>query len=151
MPFRHFPQLRRRFVPFLALTLVASQLILGCASSAADIVAAQQSVDAFHAQLDAGQFAAIYAASDAKFKEASTEQQFTDILSAVHRKLGDVENAQLMGSRVGWYTGSGTTVTLTYQTKFTTGSGSETFTWRIDKSGAALYGYHINSNDLITR
>ena len=41
-------------------------------------------------------------------------------------------------------------VRLTYQSQFANGLANEQFLWRIEKSGPALLGYHVNSALLVT-
>lgn len=83
--------------------------------------------------------------------QKTNETQFTEFLQAVHKKLGTVQTANLTNTRIAWYTSTGETVTLDYQTTFSTGSGTEEFIWHIDGDRALLYGYHINSNELVER
>jgi hypothetical protein len=80
-------------------------------------------------------------------KAATPKASFVRFLDAVHRKLGAVKEAKSQGWGVNYNT-SGGTVTLTYQTQFANGSGTEQFVYRTG-SAPALLGYHINSTDLI--
>lgn len=82
---------------------------------------------------------------------ATTEADFTKLLGAVHRKLGTVRQSNLLNWRAGWYTGQGATVSRTFATTFSAGSATEQFVWHIDDNRALLYGYHINSADLIEK
>ncbi len=52
---------------------------------------------------------------------------------------------------VGWHSGQGETVSLVYDTTFTQGTGTEQFVWHVKDNTASLYGYHINSSDLVTK
>jgi hypothetical protein len=121
-----------------------------CGSSN-NIQLAKDSVGVFHAQLDTEQYGSIYAATDAKLQTVTSEAEFAKLLRAVHEKLGTVERSTLRNTGVAWFAGQGATVTLTYDTKFRDGTGSEQFVWHIKDNQAALYGYHINSNDLIAK
>jgi len=109
---------------------------------------AKQNVEQFHSKLDSEQFAGLYAASDEKFHQATSEPDFIKLLDAVHRKLGNVQQSN---TGVAWFAGQGATVTLVYETKFAQGTGMEKFVWHIKDNGAALYGYNINSNELVTK
>lgn len=40
---------------------------------------------------------------------------------------------------------------VSYETKFASGSGTETFTWRVDGGQLKLVGYHIDSRELIVK
>jgi Protein of unknown function (DUF4019) len=126
-------------------------LLSSCGSSTKSVELAQQQVEQFHSQLDSEHFTGLYAASDEKLRQASSESDFVKLLDAVHRKLGNVQQSNLRNTRVAWFAGQGATVTLVYETKFAQGTGMERFVWHIKNNGAALYGYHINSNELVTR
>lgn len=130
---------------------VATMLLGSCGSATKSLDLAEQNVQVFHAQLDTEQYDAVYAASDEKLQQTTTESDFVKFLGAVHRKLGKVQEANLRNTGVAWFSGQGATVTLVYQTKFTEGSGTEQFVWHVKDNGAVLYGYHINSNELITK
>ncbi|MGA7853177.1 MAG: DUF4019 domain-containing protein [Candidatus Acidiferrales bacterium] len=112
---------------------------------------AKQNVQVFHAQLDTEQYAAAYAASDEKLHQTTTQSDFIKFLGAVHRKLGNVQQSNLRNTGVAWFAGQGATVTLVYETKFAEGSGTEQFVWHVKDNAALLYGYHINSNELVTK
>lgn len=144
---------RTQFVPRIPRAcvglVVACITIFGCGSSK-NVDIAKQAVEMFHAQVDTEQYNAVYVAADEKFHQATTEADFSRLLDAVHRKLGPIQHSDLRGWRTGWYAGQGATVTLTYDTTFATGKGTEQFLWHISGDQALLYGYHINSNDLVT-
>jgi len=143
----------RSLYSFFALSAVLFSccFIVSCGSSAKSVQLAKDSVGMFHAQLDTEQYNAIYQGADEKFHSASTEGDFTKLLQAIHSKLGTVKEANLRNTGVAWFAGQGASVTLVYDTKFTEGSGTEQFVWHIKDDRAALYGYHINSNDLISK
>jgi Protein of unknown function (DUF4019) len=145
-------RLFRRSLHLFALLFAAALLLCSCGSTMKNIALAKEAVSQFHSQLDAEQYEALYAASDEKLHTATTQADFTKLLEAVHRKLGTVGRSNLQNWNVGWYAGQGTTVTLVYNTSFSTGSGTERFVWHIiSDNRATLYGYHINSNDLIAK
>jgi hypothetical protein len=134
------------------LAVCALGVLLGsCGSATKSLDLAEQNVQVFHAQLDTEQYDAVYSASDEKLQQSTPEADFVKFLGAVHRKLGNVEEATLQHTGVAWYSGQGATVTLVYQTQFAQGSGTEQFVWHVKDNGAVLYGYHINSNELITK
>jgi hypothetical protein len=129
------------------LILGAATALLASCSAGKDEAAATQAVVQFHHQLDAGQFEAIYDASAPEMKTSTPKASFVRFMDAVHRKLGAVKEAKQQGWGVNYTNGVGT-VTLSYQTQFASGSGTEQFVYR---TGAApsLVGYHINSTDLV--
>jgi hypothetical protein len=128
-----------------------SCILISCGSSSKSVNLAQDSVGLFHAQLDTEQFDSIYAAADEKFHRASTQVDFVKLLQAIHNKLGTVRESTLRNSGIAWYAGEGTTVTLLYNTRFSDGTATEQFVWHIKDNQAMLYGYHINSNDLVAK
>lgn len=128
--------------------VVLGSLSLGACSASADIAASEAGVTQFHTLLDSGQFERIYSESADEMKQASTAQALTELLAAIHRKLGAVKSAE----RQGWntnYTTSGSFVTLTYKTIFAAGEATEQFVFRMKDKTAALAGYHINSTTLV--
>jgi Protein of unknown function (DUF4019) len=139
---------RLGFAAFVTLALVS---LCSCGSATKDLSAAKQAVGEFHSQLDAGDYAALYQAADPKLRTITTETDFTKLLAAIHRKLGTVRSADMRTYAAAWFAGQGTTVTLTYNTTFSAGSGTEQFIWHISDGRAMLYGYHINSADLIEK
>lgn len=136
---------------FVVLLVFAAVMLISCGSTAKNITLAETSVDQFHSQLDTEQYVALYASTDAKFHEVTSEGDFIKLLQAIHTKLGFVRQWNLRRAGAAWHTGSGTTVTLGYDTRFAQGSATEKFVWHISDNSATLYGYHINSNDLISK
>ena len=126
-------------------------LLSSCGSSTKSVELAQQSVEQFHSQLNSEQFAGLYAASDEKLHQTTSQSDFVNLLDAIHRKLGNVQQSNLRNTGVAWFAGQGATVTLVYETKFAQGTGMEKFVWHIKDDAATLYGYNINSNELVTR
>lgn len=110
----------------------------------------EAAVSRFHERLDKGDFAGIYAGTHPDFKKASTEKAFVDLLSAVHRKLGLIKSTTETGWNVSTFN-LRTNIVLTYKTIFASGEAVETFTYRMEDDKPILLGYHINSQDLITK
>jgi len=111
---------------------------------------AESAVVEFHNQYNAGQFHDIYNQADDGFKRSDTEANLVQFFEAIHRKLGTVKWA----NQTRWYvnaTTGGTFVTVSYDTDFSEGKGTEQFAFRINGNKALLYNYHVNSNLLITK
>lgn len=140
----------RRYGLIVTLSAAFSVMLCSCGSMKADMELAKQGVTQFHTQLDAKQYASLYAAADPELHRATGEDDFEKLLTAVHQKLGDVRQSDLRSWNTSW-TSQGTIVTLTYGTTFSTGSGTEQFLWHISDNRAQLIGYHINSADLIEK
>lgn len=124
---------------------LAAALVTGC-SAGQDTAAAQQAVTQFHQMLDAGKFDAIYNGSGAELKAITPGAQFVPLLANIHTRLGAVKEAKQVGWNVNYNNGVGT-ITLTYQTQFASGAGTEEFVYRTGQP-PSLIGYHIQSNDM---
>lgn len=135
----------------IAKILTISMLCLagGCSMST-DTTLAETQVTYFHMALDDGDGGKIYDESGEDLKRMSQRQEFVDLITAVHRKLGKVVASDKAGWNVNYNTG-GRYVTLAYNTRFAQGRGAEQFVYRLSGHKALLVGYHINSNELVTR
>jgi hypothetical protein len=107
---------------------------------------ATAAVERFHQRLDSEQYAAIYLDTDDTFRKATSEKEFTQLLSAIHRKLGATQSKQSAGWNV-----TTTSTSVVYRTKFAEGEATEQFRWRMDNGKAWLLSYNINSNALIVK
>lgn len=132
----------------LAGLATASALLLSACSMQADRQLAEAAIPAFHQQLDAGRFDAIYDVAADDLKRAAPRSDFTRFLAAVHRKLGVTQSSVPRGWQINVQT-SGTYVTLTVATVFAGGAAQERFVYRLQDKQARLAGYNINSNALI--
>lgn len=131
-----------------SVTLLSAMCALASCSVAQDLPAANAAVGAFHQKLNVQDFAAMYAAASPDLRNSWNYADFTQLLSAIHRKLG---NYQSGGTRV-WkdnVTTGGHFVSLTFSAKYERGAADESFVYRIDGAKATLAGYHISSNALI--
>ncbi len=135
---------------------VAMVLAVACGAACAGLAArgeAETSVASFHGMLDAERYAEIYEGTDELFKAATPAAQFTEVLQAVHRKLGAVRSAaqKTFYSREQAGTNAGSYISLTYDTQFAEGPATESFNWRVVDGKVHLAGYNIQSTLLITR
>jgi Protein of unknown function (DUF4019) len=114
---------------------------------------AEIGVTTFHGMLDAERYSEIYSGTDELFKNATPEAQFTEILQAVHRKLGVVRSSAQKNfySREQTGTNAGSYISMTYDTQFAEGPATESFNWRVADGKVHLAGYNIQSSLLITR
>ena len=87
------------------------------------------------------------------YEEHVLFEEFTEFLTAVHRKLGLVTSTTNKGWEVNTNlsidAGSRTVVVMEQETRFDHGTGLETFSFFIEDGKALLVGYQINSRDLI--
>lgn len=124
-------------------------LTVGCGAQK-DIETASVAVTQFHGQLDRQDYLSIYQNADERFRGASKQDDFLALMTAVHNKLGTVQQASRQGFFVNYNT-SGSSIRLTYATKFSGGDAEEEFLWSKRGDSVQLLGYHINSNALITK
>ena len=130
--------------------LLSTLFALSACSMSDDTALAENEVPRFHEALDSSQFEFLYNNGSENLKKAATMKEFVSLLEAVYRKLGNVSSSNKKTWNVNYHT-SGTFVTLTYDTVFTQGKGTEQFVYKLSGKEAQLVGYHINSNDLISR
>jgi uncharacterized protein DUF4019 len=142
--------IRRIFLTIALLLAVAAGS--ACAGFAAK-GEAETGVASFHGMLDAERYSEIYGGTDELFKNATPEAQFTEILQAVHRKLGVVVSTAQTNftSRDLAGTSAGSYISMTYKTEFAEGPATESFNWRVVDGKVHLVGYNIQSSLLITR
>lgn len=126
-----------------------SVLTIGCGAQK-DIAGASAAVAQFHGQLDHQDYLTIYNNADERFRGASKQDDFVALMTAVHSKLGTVQKSSRQGFFVNYNT-SGSSIRLTYATKFSGGDADEEFLWSKSGDTFRLLGYHINSNALITK
>jgi hypothetical protein len=140
-------RMARRLSPVLIAALLLSTL---CCSMTKDKEAAARAVEKFHGQLNQEQYHDIYAQASEEFRKATSEEELTTFLSAVHRKLGALKSADQTGWHVN-YTTFGTIVTLGYDSTFDEGKAAEQFIWRVSGDQAILIRYDINSPAFIMK
>jgi hypothetical protein len=96
--------------------LCASLVAVACGAQR-DLAAADTAVARFHQLLDSRDYTAIYAQADQKFRDASKQDDFVALMTAVHKKLGQVTSASRQGFFVNYNT-SGSQIRVNYATKF---------------------------------
>lgn len=131
------------------LGLACIALALTSCQAAEDTDAAQAGVEAFHRDYDARRFAAVFEKSGTELKKITPRAQFLDFMTAVRTRLGEVKSTKQTGWNVNYNTGGGQ-ITLTYQTVFANGEGTETFVYDT-ASPPRLIGYNVNAPALIVR
>jgi len=104
-----------------------------------------------HAAMGRGDWKSIYADADPEMRSSTTEEKFGTLFTAIDKKLGKPVSTTQTGWKINAET-SGTLLISQCETKFEKdASGTETFTWRKTDGQYRLYGYHINSDELISR
>lgn len=130
------------------LPIACAAMLAGCGlKESYDISGAK--AEEFHDRLSAGQYDAIWANTATDLRKDASREEFTELLTAVNRKLGKVVEAK----QVNWHsnTVNGVTlITMNFDTKFERGKGAETIVFRwFSEDRLALAGYHITSNDMM--
>jgi hypothetical protein len=118
-------------------------LLTGC-SAPADIGSASAAGRRFHDHFNKQDFAVIYTDADPKFRTAAKQEDLTALLARVHDKLGNVTDSTRTGLNVNYKFG-GSTITMTYATKFQLGEGQEQFVWLKSGGDLRLVNYNIKS------
>jgi hypothetical protein len=125
--------------------VLVSFLLWGC--SPVDIGAASGAGKKFHDEFNQQEYTKIYQEADPKFREAVQQDALTKLLTKVHDKLGNVTDATRTGFYVN-YNAGGSTITITYSTKFQQGEGQERFVWLKSGDVVRLLNYNIQSQAL---
>jgi len=131
--------MRQRLCYFSAAFSVAI-FLFGC-SAPIDIGSASAAGKKFHDRFNQQDYAAIYADADPQFRAAVKVEDLTALLTKLHDKLGNVTDTTRIGFHVNYKFG-GSTIALSYSTKFQQGDGQEDFVWL--KSGGELHLLHYN-------
>jgi hypothetical protein len=129
--------------------VLAGLLVLSSCSSGEDLGDSEKEIAHFHAEMDAGQFDTIYAASAPEWQKVSTKADTVQLFTGIHNKLGSFVSGKQTSWNVNYGTG-GTTIVILYDGKFQKGDGQETFTFRRSGKNIQLVGYNLNSRALIT-
>ena len=138
--------IQRLVLPLACLTIFVS----GCSGMFKGKAASEKAVAEIHQLYNDGKMTEIRAAADSKFKNATSEKEWSDLMGAVLKKLGKVTRTVNAGFNVRTYNLT-TTVVLQQTSTFAQGSGNETFTFEMSGDKALLVGYNIASKELILK
>jgi hypothetical protein len=141
------PSLRLR----AAVALFTVMLLCGCNQLMQAPKDAEKLNNDLHAAMTKGDFKTIYTEADPGLRSAASEGKFVALMTAIQKKLGD----PVRSKQTAWNlnaTTSGTVLRTQCETTFSKdASGTESIEWRKSDGNYRLYGYHINSDDLISR
>jgi len=129
--------------------LVLAVLLGGC-SFAEDEDRGERAVARFHHLFAVSEYSQIYADTTQDFREAATEAEFVEFMSAVRVKLGNVRACELTGVEMD-LEGEGTSIWLSYHSAYELGEATEQFAWVMEGEKALLQSYQIDSKELIVR
>ena len=130
--------------------LLLVTVVLGGCSFGQDKDRGERAVARFHQLFASSEYSQMYADTTDGFREAATEADFVEFMSAVRRKLGDVRSFEQTGLEVTW-DGQGTSIWLSYNTAYELGTATEQFVWIVEGETVRLDAYKIDSKDLILR
>ena len=141
--------MKKEYTNGLLSLIVLCIVAIGCSAITDGKPAAESAVVEFHSMLNDGKYTEIYAATDERLKEVSSEEDMLKIFNAVHTKLGLVKNSTAQSWKAANYNLT-TTIVIVQATEFEKGKGTETFTFVIADKKATLAGYYIESIDMMT-
>jgi len=123
--------------------LILAGFVAACGAPV-DIGAASGAGKKFHDEYNQQKYAEMYAEADAKFRAAVKPEDWMKLLTRMHDRLGNETDATRIGFNVNYNVG-GSTVTMTYSTKFQLGEGTKEFVWLKSGDGVRLLHYNIRS------
>ena len=129
--------------------IVAAVALLALASCQGleDTNKAEEQVAAFHAAFDSGQYGRLWDGSAPTMQQITPRPQFEAMLTDMRQRLGNVKSSKQTGWSVN-YDGGASQVTLTYETTFANGEGTETFIYDT-QDPPKLMGWHVESPVLL--
>jgi hypothetical protein len=135
--------------PARIVTAVSFAIAMSSCDFAAASGIADQAVEQFHDRYAAEQWAAIYDAADQQFRRTTNVSDWSDLMTAMRRKLGTFRSTSRRNVNFVSDT-AGTTVMQTFDTTFEQGHATEQFGWAISGDHAVLLRYYINSPILVS-
>jgi hypothetical protein len=129
--------------PLRRAMLLAVLLFCGCGAPV-DIGAASGAGKKFHDEFNQQSYDQMYQEADPKFRAAVEPAAWSKLMTRLHDKLGKVTDTTRTGFNVNYNTG-GSTVTITYSTKFQLGEGHEEFVWLKSNHELRLLRYNVRS------
>lgn len=143
------PQPRRRVLwkwSIVITVVVLGYLMWQCGSGLlAGRNLSNTAVQDFHDQLNDEHYQEIFADADDGFQQSGNKKEETiKFLQAVHRKLGNAQQAHLVNIMV-QATPGGTYIMAAYTTRFEHGEADEKFVWTRKSGQLKLHGYNVQS------
>jgi hypothetical protein len=123
-------------------------VLCGCSASA-NVDIAKKATDAFHQQMSAESYDAIYESTNNAFRSSGSREQINGFLKRVNRKMGACGDSTLNGWNFNFNT-AGNFVSLNYTRKCASGDLREQFVWQIANGKASLQQYVANHPSLLT-
>lgn len=109
---------------------------------------AEERVEAFQARYNDADSGALYAMTGEAFRAATTPDQMDGLVSLFSGRLGRIESSERSGFNAQFKNGTNIT-TVTMETRFEQGEGTETFVFHGSGEGMELVSWTINSPRLM--
>lgn len=126
------------------LSLLVLAALASC-SGAEDRRIAEREVTEFHRAFNEQAFASLYEAAAPGFREEKSKDEFVGLMQAVHQRFGPVQSAHLRDWRSNFGYGAGLFTTVTFETRFSNATATETFTFLTSRREPMLVSYSISS------
>jgi PBP1b-binding outer membrane lipoprotein LpoB len=134
-----------------AITVILVATFLGgCQGLTEGKASSEKAIAHIHELYNMGKLEQIWQEADPEFRNASQRTNFDELLGAERRKLGNAVSTSNRVFNVQSFNLT-TKVSMTQDTVFEHGKGTEAFNLKMDGSNAVLVGYNIQSLDLITK
>ena len=135
---------RRPLLLAAVAALALSAALSGCGFMASRDTA-QEGVNRFHRRMNEAKFEEIYDLAATRLQTAETKEQFVARMEPIHRRLGTYVN----GSEKNWNIDArpgGTTVVLTFKSRYEHGPADETFKFLVKDGKAWLEEYRVGTD-----
>ena len=132
--------------------LLGALLVLtaGCGDTINGVQFAEPEVRRFRQLLAAQEYEKIYKTAHPDFRAGAPKERVIALFAAINRKLGAFRSAEQINWNINTHNMT-TTVVLVYASKYAEGEATETFTIVVDDEKPSLFGYQINSFDMIIK
>jgi len=137
----------KRLIRSLLSVVLFFSMLASC-SVGKDAAAIDSEVSRIHGLFEAGKLHDVYSGSDPELKNATSEKDFVDLLTAVSGKLGGLQTSKRTNLQVN-YVPTGKFVSATFESKFSNGMATEQFRFKLTGADYKMVGYNIESNALL--
>ena len=123
---------------------VAIGLQVAACNPMANLDGAEAKIERFQAVYSSGGPDELYEMTGEAFREASTREEFADMVELFDARLGPIVESERSGFNLNTNNGITRTV-VTMETEFAQGAGMETYTFHGHGEDIELIGWHVNS------
>lgn len=122
-------------------------LLLAACNPFSQMDDADAQIETFHAHYSSGDFDAIYQMAAPEFRESVSQDGWNELMQFVSAGLGAAEDSSQTGFNINTDNGV-TSTTITRETSFALGEGTETFTFTGSGEDMRLIGWEVQSETL---